>query len=241
MDIGRVGPTEDAVSPMILKNYATILRQLGQFDQAADYAGRSYAKAVRIGDQKAITYALYARALIYIEQHDFKRATSMLNELEPRLLRTVPRDEYWLGALASAQALLASGKGDFKVALPLANHAVTLVEASIKAGRGGSEFLPVALIRRSAIELDAAEPVESAADARRAVSLLKVASAPGALSSVMGEAYLNLGSALRAQEKHEQAAAALRSAVENLQGTLNSDHPDARRARQLAQLEGERR
>jgi serine/threonine-protein kinase len=241
IEISRAGPTEEAVSPMVLRNYATTLRQLGHFDEAADYAGRAYAKALRIGDQKAIQYALYARALIYIEQHDFNRAATMLNELEPTLLRTDPPDEYWLGALASAQALLASGKGDFKSALPLADHAVALVEAASKAGRGGSEFLPVALIRRSTIELDGAEPVQAAADAQRALSLLKAASAPGAFSSIIGHAYLNLGRALLAQGKHEEAGAAFRLAVENLQSTVSSDHPDTRRARQLAQFEAQRR
>jgi len=210
---------------------ATTLRLFGQFDEAADYAERAYTKALRVGDHEVIVYGLYARALIYIEQHDFNHAAAMLKELEPMLPRTVPPDEYWLGAVASAQALLTSGKGDFKTALPLADHAVTLAECASKAGRAGGEFLPVALIRRSTIELDAAEPSQAAADVQRAVSLLKAKSAPGALSSIIGQAYLNLGRALRAQEKHEDAGAAFRSAVENLQSTVGSNHPDTRSAR----------
>ena len=240
IDISRAGPTEEAVSPMVLKNYATTLRLLGHFDEAADYAERAYEKALRIGDHEVIIYALYARALVYIEQHDFNRAATMLKELEPMLLRRVPPDEYWLEALASAQALLASGKGDFKTALPLADHSVALADGASKAGRAGSEFLPVALIRRSTIELDAAQPVQAAADVQRALSLLKPKSAPGAFSSIIGQAYLNLGRALRAQEKHEEAGAAFRSAVENLQGTVGSDHPDTRSARHLAQFEAQR-
>ena len=164
----------------------------------------------------------------------------MLKELEPMLPRTVPPDEYWLAALASAQALLASGKGDFKTALPLANHAVALAEAAGKAGRGGSEFLPVALIRRSTIELDVAQPSQAAADAQRALSLLKAKSAPGALSSIMGQAWLNTGRSLRAQQKHQEAGAAFRAAVENLQSTVGSDHPDTRSARRLALFEAQR-
>jgi len=233
IDISRAGPTEEAVSPMILKNYASTLRQLGRLNEAADYAERAYAKAVRTDDQEVIYNALYVRALIYIDQHDYERAAAMLTELKPRFKRTFPPDNYWFGAEASAQALLASGKADFQTALPLADHAVAIVEAASKAGRAGSDFLPVALMRRSAIELDAGRPGPAGDDAQRALALLQAGSPPGAFSSNIGRAYLYLGRALQAQGKHAEAAAAFQSAAENLQPTLGSDHPDTRCALQL--------
>ncbi len=57
---------------------------------------------------------------------------------------------------------------------------------------------------------------------------------PGAYSSTVGHAYVNLGKALLAQGKTDEARSALRSAVEHLQDTLGPEHPDARAARQLA-------
>lgn len=110
----RVGPTEEAVSPSLLNNYTGTLRQLNRLDEARDYSERAYAKAPHIGDQDAIYHALNTRALVYIDQRDFKRAESMLTELEPIVLRILPPGHYWLGSLASVQGLLASGKGDSK-------------------------------------------------------------------------------------------------------------------------------
>jgi eukaryotic-like serine/threonine-protein kinase len=240
MNISRVGQTEDAVSPMLLTNYASTLRQLGRLDEAADYSGRAYAKAQRVGDQMVIYISLYVRALIYIEQHDFTRAATMLAEMEPRLRRSLPPDNYWFGALASAQALLSSGTGNFQTALPLADQAVAIVEAASNAGRAGSDFLPVALVRRSTVELEAGRPSQAAADVLRALKQLQAASPPGTFSSNIGRAYLNLGRALQAQGKSEEARAAFRSAAENLQNTLGPDHPDTRRARQLAEFRPQR-
>jgi tetratricopeptide (TPR) repeat protein len=45
IDISREGEAEEAVSPMLLNNYAKTLHQLGRLDEAADYAERAYAKA----------------------------------------------------------------------------------------------------------------------------------------------------------------------------------------------------
>jgi tetratricopeptide (TPR) repeat protein len=237
IDISRAGQTEDAVSPMILNNYAGTLRQLGRLDEAADYAGRAYAKAQRSGDQVVMNQALYARAFICIEQHDFTRAAAMLSELEPKLRQSLPPGNYWFGALASLQALLASGRGEFQTALPLADQAVAIVEAASKAGRSGSDLLPIALIRRSTVELAAGRPSQAEIDDLRALKQLRAASSPGAFSGNIGRAYLNLGRALRAQGKYEEARTAFRSAAENLQSTLGADNSETRSARQLAEPE----
>ncbi len=236
IDISRAGQTEETVSPILLNNYAKTLDQLGRFEKAANYAGRAYAKAQRTDDQMVLYQSSYGRALIYIEQHDFNHAATMLAEVEPRLRKSLPPDNYWFGALASAQALVASGRGDFQTALPLADQAVAIVEAASKAGRAGSDFLPIALVRRSTVELEAGRPGQAGDDALRALGLFQAAGPAGTFSSNIGRAYLNLGSALQAQGKPDAARAAFRSASENLQNTV-ADHPDTRRARQLAELE----
>jgi tetratricopeptide (TPR) repeat protein len=236
IDISRAGQTEETVSPVLLNNYSKTLYQLGRLEEAADYAGRAYAKAQRTSDQLVIYQSLYGRALIYLEQHDFNHAGTMLSELEPILRRSLPSDNYWFGALASAQALLAAGRGDFQAALPLADQAVAIVEATSKAGRSGSDFLPVALMRRSRVELAAGRPVQAGEDARRGLTQLQAASPPGAFSSMIGRTYLNLGRALQSQGKRDEAEAAFRSAAEHLQNALGPNHPDTRSALQLADL-----
>jgi serine/threonine-protein kinase len=237
IDISRAGPTEDAVSPMLLRNYASTLRVLGRLDEATDYAERAYAKALRTDDQDALYTGSYTRALIYIDRKDYERAANALSQLEPRLLRTFPPGNYWFGLLASVQAMLASSKGDPQGALPLADKAVAIVENAIKAGHAGKNILPIVLLRRSAIELDAGRPGPAGDDARRALALLQADGSPGAFSNNIGSAYLLLGQALRDEGKHVEAAAAFQSAAENLRATLGSGHPDTRRSQEMAEAE----
>ena len=59
IDISRAGQTEETVSPILLNNYAKTLYQLGRLEEAADYAGRAYAKAQQTGDQMVIYQSLY--------------------------------------------------------------------------------------------------------------------------------------------------------------------------------------
>lgn len=64
---------------------------------------------------------------------------------------------------------------------------------------------------------------------------MQSAAPPGAFSAYAGSTYLNLGRAVQAQGKTDEARAAFRSAAEHLQTTLGPDHPDTRTARQLAE------
>jgi eukaryotic-like serine/threonine-protein kinase len=235
IDISRAGQTEETVSPILLNNYAKTLYQLGRLDEAADYAGRAYAKAQQIGNPIVFYQSLYGRALICIEQHDFNRAARMLAEVGPRLQKSVLPGSFWFGLLASAQALLASGRGDFRTALPLADQGVAIVEAAGKAGRSGSDVLPLVLLLRSTVELAARRPAQARDDAQQALTLSEAAIAPGAFSCIAGRAYLNLGRVLQSQGNRDEAEVAFRSAAEQLQNSLGPNHPDTRNALRLAQ------
>ncbi len=233
IEVSRVGPTEETVSPLLLNNYASTLRQLGRLDEAADYAERAYAKGVKTEDQDTIYHALTTRALIYIDLHDYKHAADMLAELQPMVLRIFPPGHYWLGAFDSVQALLASGTGDSKTAQLLADRSVEIVDAASKAGKAGSDFLPIALLRRAQVELAAGRPENSANDAHRALTLLKSASRPDEFSCAVGNAYLTLGRALKAQGNATEARAAFHSAADQFQNTLGADDIQTRNALQL--------
>jgi tetratricopeptide (TPR) repeat protein len=233
IDISRVDKTEETVSPMILNNYAKTLRQLARLNEAADYAERAYVKAKQADDQLVLYQALYVRALIHLDQGDVTRAAAVLAELEPILRRSLPPGHYWFGALASAQARVASGRRDFQSALSLADRSVTLTETAIKNGGQGADLLPILLVHRSTIRLEAGRGVEAAEDAARAVSLLENTLNPETFSSHVGQAYLALGRALKSQGKRSEAQAAFRSAVKHLRNTLGPDHPDTRGAQLL--------
>jgi tetratricopeptide (TPR) repeat protein len=234
IDISRDNQGEQAVSPMLLANYARVLVDLGRPNEAADYAERAYAKAQQADDPVAINQSLLLRSKIYRERGDLTRAAAMLAEVEPRLRRNLPPGHYAFGSLASERALNAQASGDLGTALKLANQAAAIVEAAVRIGQQGAFLLPIVLGRRSSVELQLGRPDDAAADASRALSQLQAAGQPGTYSSTLGRAYLTLGRALEAQGKQVEAHTAFRSALEHIQSALGQDHPDTRSARQLA-------
>lgn len=235
IEISRAGQTEDAVAPMLLVNYARSLHELHQLNKAADYAERGYAKAQQSGAQVVIGQSLLLRSLIYLDMGDHSRATAMLNEVEPRLRRSLPAGHIAFATLASDRALIAQASGDLQTALDHSNDAVDISEAAMKAGRLGGDYLPVFLARRSDIDLQLGHQDQAEADAARGLSILQASAQAGMFSSTLGCAYLALGRALQAQGKHDEAHTAFLSAAEHLQSTLGPDHPDTRSARQLAE------
>jgi serine/threonine-protein kinase len=237
IDISRDERGEEAVSPMLLVNYARALREVGRLDEAADYAERGYAKARRSDDQVVINQSFLVRAAIYRARGDWKRAEEMLWEVEPLLRQNLPPGHVAFSALALQQALNAQAAGNPGAALDFANRAIAIAEASIGAGGSGSIYLPTALMRRAGIEIQLLRPGDAASDARRALEILQKSSPPGALSSVLGSANLALAQALQAQGRPDEARAAARTALEHFQITLGPDHADTRTARQLAGAE----
>ena len=234
IDISSAGHSEDAVSPMVLCNYGRCLRELGRLDEAADYAERAYAKAQQVGLEIAVNYSLLARAKIYTSQGKTERAAAMFSEVQPRLEKSLPPGHYGFASLASAQALNLLAQGDVSTALKLADQAVAIDEATIKAGGEGGYYMPTLLINRATVELEGRRPDLAVDDASRALALLQTNSKPGTFSSIQGSAYLTLGRALKAQGKLKEAKAAFGYAAVHLRVTVGPDHPDARQAQQLA-------
>jgi serine/threonine protein kinase/tetratricopeptide (TPR) repeat protein len=233
LEISREGQTDDAASPMLLVNYARSLRELHRLDEAARYAERGYVKARVAGAEVVISQCLLLRALIYLDRQEVSRAEAMLDEVEPRLRKTVPAGHIAFGSLATDRALVAQERGDLETALQLANEAIAVGEAASRAGRLGGNYLPLFILRRSDIELQLHHPVQSETDAARALQLLRASLESTTFSSVVGRAYLALGRALQAEGKTEEARAAFRSAAENLQNTAGPGHPDTHSAQQL--------
>jgi len=109
----------------------------------------------------------------------------MLSEVEQRLRGRLPDGHIAFAALASQQALNAQARGDIRNALQLANQAVAIAEASVKAGRAGAFYLRTFLVRRSEIELQLGQQNDAAADAAQAVSQLQADAQPGTFSSYL--------------------------------------------------------
>jgi tetratricopeptide (TPR) repeat protein len=224
---------ESVVSPMLLLNYGRSLKELERLNEAAKFAELAHVKARAAGDETVVNQSLLVRADIYRGQGDLERAAQMVIELEPRLRRSLPTGHIAFASLALQQALNAQARGEVQKALDLANQVVTIAEEAIKAGREGAGYLQVYLVSRSKIHLQLGHLGEAAADAGRALKVLLDATEAETFSAALGRAYLALGRALSPQGKDEEARAAFRSAIENLQSALGPDHSETRAARQL--------
>lgn len=240
IDISRANQTEDAVSPVLLYNYAGVLRELGRFSEAADYAERAFVKAQRAGDEILLAQVDLQRARLYRDQKDFVRANSLLADLEPRMRHLLPPRHYAFASLASDRGLLALAQGDATSALQFADQALAIDEASVARGGPCAAYLPTLLVRRSTAELALGQRDQAAADAGKALGLLQSSTAAGTSSSDLGYAYMAQGRALQALRRPEEARASFRSAAEQFEATLGSGHPDKQIARRLAEPESAR-
>lgn len=232
LDRGSHG--EQAVSPTLLINNAHVLKELARTKEAEDYAQRGYKRAVELGDQEAINQAILELARIYRQEGRVKGANAMLDEVEPKLRRNLPAGHYAFASLASERALNAQAAGDLRTASRFAKEAWDILEAAIRKGGEGSQYLPILRGRQSDLDLRLGQPDQAAADAAAELSLAQKNVEPGQYSAKVGHAYLDLGMALRAQGKADEARSAFRSAADHLERTLGPDHPDSRTVRQLA-------
>src|SRR5262249_39498789 len=145
IDIGRADETEKDLSPMLLINYGRALRDLGKLDQAAEYLERGFARAKLLDHEVVMRQALLLMESVYRAQGDLGRAASALSDVEPRLRRVLPPGHIAFASLTSEQSLLQQARGDLPSALELANQAIAITEAAIKAGKQGADFLSIAL------------------------------------------------------------------------------------------------
>ena len=235
IDISRDNSTEEAVSPMVLNNYAKVLRELNDLPLSANYAERAYEKAVKTGDGLVVNQSLLERSRIYLAENDLPRAEKMLAEVEPRLHRDLPPGHYAFAAIPRERALIAMEKHNLPNAVRLNDEAISIIQAAVKAGHAGSYVLPNLYVERSAINLALGNARDAEADASRALDVLRATDNSNGVSSQLGVAYLAQAHALEAEGKSEQARSAASHALAQLQGSVGPDHPDTQSARRLAQ------
>jgi serine/threonine protein kinase len=234
LDISRNDETNSAVAPVLLYNYAALLRELGKDTEAGRYLDLAARKARELNDSIVADDTELLKALMFTDAHEFAQAAGVLAGLEQRLRKRYAPQHYVFSELLSERSRIALGHGDLQSAANLAREAVELDEASIRKIGQCAAYLPTLLVRKSRIELQGGRPEEAASDANRALELLADEADSGIPSSNVGRAYLALAQALQASGKQDQAQAASRKAYANLQTTLGPDHLDTHSARKLA-------
>lgn len=236
LQLSRDNHGDQAVDPLLLVNYARVLRELSRNEEAQGYAERGLKGATDAGDEVTTNQVLLELARIYRQAGQYSRSNAMLNQVEPRLRKNLPPGHYAFSSLASERELTALAAGDLPAATHFAKEAMQILQASIKNGKQGSQFLPALLGRQSRLEVKLGQANQAAADAAEQLSLVQKNCEPGRYSSNLGYAYLNLGSALAAQGKEGLSQAAFRNAAEHLEKTLGANHPDTQMALQSAHL-----
>ncbi|MGH9523284.1 MAG: protein kinase domain-containing protein, partial [Terriglobales bacterium] len=235
--ISRDGSGEDVTTSTTLGNYALTLYLLGRYDEAAPYAERAYDKAVAAGDNMATDFALLHRARIYRGQDALSRSRAMLAEVAARMARKYKPGSLPFGVLAFEQAQTAQAAGDLQDAGQSINHALDIVDVLARTGHAPPDYQSRMLTVRAAIELQLGRPGNAVDDASRAARLAEQVAIPGSSSVFVGQADLVLGRALQAQGDSQQAQAAFRSAVANLEPTLGKTNAEVVEAQKLAGIQ----
>jgi serine/threonine-protein kinase len=239
IEIHRVDASDAAVSPMVMTNYAQQLFDLLRLDEARAYAETAYREGLRAGDDVVVNQTLLRLARIYRAQHEYVRASNMLDEVEPRLHKALPPGHYAFGSLALERALIAQEEGDTSHALALTNDGIDLLRKSANEGKTGAQHLPSLLSARASIETAAGQLPAAERDAREAVALLEAKARAEDFSSSTGRAYLTLARVLSEQGRAVEAHGVAQQAAEQLQKALGPQHPDTRAAEELSRAGSE--
>ncbi len=220
-----------------MQAYAEALRELGRLDEAADYAKRAYAKVLTEDKNYGVeVYCLTILVRVYRDQRDFTRAEATLSQLEKLAQSIWPPGNVFFPIITSERSLLSQAEGNVSAALASADQAVSSEEAYIRLHPGVTDRLPQFLYCRAAVEVAVGQPEKAISDAQRAIHLLQGYLGADAVSVYIGRAYFQMGRALDAQGKKDEARAAFRTAAEHFDKALGTDHPESRAARQLAGL-----
>jgi tetratricopeptide (TPR) repeat protein len=230
IDIGQDQRGDESVSPVLLINYARVLREAGRFDEASRYAKKAHTLAVQLGLEGTVNHALLTRARNYLAQGDTDQAEVMLNEAEQRLSQVLPEGHYAFGAILSQRSLLTQLRGDLAGAIRLADQGLAIYDASLAAGQGGGSNLPQLLIQRSGLFLASGQPEAAVEDASRALHSLQESTPADTYTIGLGRAYLTLALALHGQGDLEAEHTMLVSALAHFQDAVGPDHPETREA-----------
>ncbi len=219
--------TEDSLSSVLLHNMAGVLRELGRFDEAADYADRACAKARQSGEELGLAYALRMRADIAVERGERELAMRLIDDLEPKA-KAMPENYVVLSHLTAMRAQLLAASGDSAKAVAEANHAVALIEQ----GGGSPEYRGLSYMMRARVNLMCRQPEAARIDAARALAVFGQSPGTETPSARLGRAMVLEAEALAAEGWNEEASALFASALPHLEPTLGRDHPLTQEAAQ---------
>lgn len=233
VDLSQAG---EGAPPQLLLQYGGILMGLKRLPEAASFAERASSRAQALRDQVTFAQSLFGRARIYREQGDLKRASAMLDSVQPLLQRDLPRGHYAFASLKLERALIASERADQNGALEMINQAISMAQDAIRSGGQGAFMFPTIYVFRAKIELRCGRAKEAQSDAENAIAQESASLQPGDTSAGLGNAYFFLAKALEAQGERGRALAAMRKSQETFEKSVGADCLYTRLARTEADV-----
>ena len=89
LDISRNDESNNAVAPVLLFNYATLLKELGKTTESARYFALASKKAHELNDNVLVDDIDLLQADMFIDAHAFAQSAHLLDEVEQRMRQTL--------------------------------------------------------------------------------------------------------------------------------------------------------
>ena len=149
LDISRNDESNNAVAPVLLFNYATLLKELGKTTESARYFALASKKAHELNDNVLVDDIDLLQADMFIDAHAFAQSAHLLDEVEQRMHKRYDPAHYVFAEVSSERARIALSRGDLPSAAHFASKAVEIDEASIRRIGQCAALLPYLLMSNS--------------------------------------------------------------------------------------------
>lgn len=214
----------------LLANRALALAALARYSEALQAFEEAFLAAQRANNVAGQLHALVNRAGTYLAMEDYVRAELELREIQQTYAEAIPPDSVPAIAIRLIEGRLAAARGDFDCALEHLDASIRFFEERQMA------VAPVtrALNARADVHLRRGDLTAARTDAEHALAISRKLQNTKPHSSLTGLSLLQLADIEAAAGNSEQAASLAVEAYEQLEASLDGQHPEALRARRLA-------
>jgi serine/threonine-protein kinase len=221
---------DGAPPPYLVGNHAYLLNALARYEEAFAEAERACALAERAGATLFRLNALVQKAVSLRERGDVDGASRLLAELAPSIAE-IPQDSFVIVGYRMGVATVALRRERYAEAAEAVDPIVRMLEAR----RMPIGILANALRVRAEARLGEGKVDDAAADIKRAVDIAEALRGDNP-SSIVGICEVVHARVEHAAGRSTQARETLARATAQLVGAFGEDHPETRRARELAAM-----
>jgi tetratricopeptide (TPR) repeat protein len=217
--------------PYLLLNRATALSSLARYPEALEAYSAAIESATRAGHAGVRVGALAYRANTYLLLGDIGRAEQEVAEIANEVGKGVPPDSVPAMTIMQVQARIHAARGRFAEAVT----GLTKIVEFFDGRQMAVAPLARALNFRADAYLGEGNPDAALADARRALEVSRRLQGDKPSSSLTGLSLLSIARIQESRGDNDAARLTAAEALPHLIETLGSEHPDARRAGELAE------